>query len=166
MRYRKFKIENFKGIKSTEIDLRSMTGANVFPLVGLNESGKTTILEAIHSFAPDYRSRNVTTVSKGKPEADAASQVPRHLIAKFTGEISISAEIETTRGELQDLKDYIPDEIVRETTLDIDLIPDVITITKSHIFEKGDYKETVWRTDFPIMIRTGKQRKFRTRLSP
>ncbi|MBM0170454.1 ATP-binding protein [Altererythrobacter sp. C41] len=49
VRYLKFRIQNFKGIKDTEVDLRSSTGANVFSLVGLNESGKTTILEAIHS---------------------------------------------------------------------------------------------------------------------
>lgn len=54
MRYELFRIENFKGIKSTSLDLTSLTGVNVFPLVGLNESGKTTVLEAIHSFSPDY----------------------------------------------------------------------------------------------------------------
>ena len=70
MRYLKFRIENFKGIKETEVDLRTSTGANVFSLVGLNESGKTTILEAIHSFSPDYRTRTLRKVSYRGDAAD------------------------------------------------------------------------------------------------
>ena len=49
MRYKRFQIKNFKGIKDTIVDLDAGEAA-VFPFVGLNESGKTTILEAIHSF--------------------------------------------------------------------------------------------------------------------
>ena len=52
MRYKSFRIRNFKGIKDTTINLDTATGAGVFALVGLNESGKTTVLEAIHSFYP------------------------------------------------------------------------------------------------------------------
>ena len=53
MRYDSFRIQNFKGIKDTTVQLQSVAGASVFAFVGLNESGKTTVLEAIHSFAPD-----------------------------------------------------------------------------------------------------------------
>ncbi len=48
MRYKSFRIQNFKGIKDTTIRLDTIGGASVFAFVGLNESGKTTILEAIH----------------------------------------------------------------------------------------------------------------------
>ena len=49
MKYVKFKIKNFKWIKGPlEINLTSPT--NIFPLVWLNESGKTSILEAINYF--------------------------------------------------------------------------------------------------------------------
>ena len=50
MRYKSFRIQNFKGIKDTTIGLESALGVGVFALVGLNESGKTTILEAIDKF--------------------------------------------------------------------------------------------------------------------
>ena len=46
MRFIRFDIQNFKGIKSATLDLVP-AGANVFTLIGLNESGKTTILEAL-----------------------------------------------------------------------------------------------------------------------
>ena len=47
MRYTQFRIENYKGIE--QLTLR-LTG-DVTTLIGLNESGKTTILEAIYCFS-------------------------------------------------------------------------------------------------------------------
>lgn len=50
MKYTRFSVQNFKGIKSAELRLE---GPRIVSIVGLNESGKTTLLEAIHSFRPD-----------------------------------------------------------------------------------------------------------------
>lgn len=50
MRYKSFHIENFKGIKSATINLKTHEVTSV-ALIGLNESGKTTILQAIHILA-------------------------------------------------------------------------------------------------------------------
>lgn len=50
MKYTKFYIKNFKWISELEIDLLRKPAWNVFPLVWLNESGKTTILQAINLF--------------------------------------------------------------------------------------------------------------------
>jgi predicted ATP-dependent endonuclease of OLD family len=52
MRFIGFEIENFKGIQKSSLDFSKVPHANIFTLVGLNESGKTTILEAINSFSP------------------------------------------------------------------------------------------------------------------
>ena len=57
MHYSSFRIQNFKGIKDTTIKLSDQSRMGVFAFVGLNESGKTTILEAIHSFSPDYATK-------------------------------------------------------------------------------------------------------------
>ena len=46
----KMKINNFKGIDQIEFDLSKSPRNNVYTLVGINESGKTTILEAINFF--------------------------------------------------------------------------------------------------------------------
>lgn len=49
MKYTKFIIKNFKGIKGElERDLTKLPSSNIFTFVGLNESGKTSILEAIN----------------------------------------------------------------------------------------------------------------------
>ncbi len=47
MRYTAFKIKNFKGIRELELKLDSAPNSNIFTIVGLNESGKTTIIEAL-----------------------------------------------------------------------------------------------------------------------
>ena len=80
MRYQSFRIQNFKGIKDTTVSLQTIGGAAVFALVGLNESGKTTVLEAIHSFAPDRATSELLGGAEGMgvPYND---RVPRHLIA-------------------------------------------------------------------------------------
>ncbi len=54
MRYTKFTIKKFKGIEELELDLTKYPVGKIFPLVGLNESGKTTILEAIIFFSGRY----------------------------------------------------------------------------------------------------------------
>ena len=46
--YALFEIEDFKDVKQLRIDLDRPPGGPVYTLVGLNESGKTTILEAIN----------------------------------------------------------------------------------------------------------------------
>ena len=48
MQYTGFKVKNFKGISDLDLDFSSNPNFKVFTLVGLNESGKTTILEAIN----------------------------------------------------------------------------------------------------------------------
>ena len=53
MKYTKFIIENYRAIKGPlEIDLSS----RIIPLIGINECGKTTILQAIYCF--DYNNDN------------------------------------------------------------------------------------------------------------
>ena len=53
MKFSKFLIKNFKGIENVEVKLDKSPEANIYTLVGLNESGKTTILEAINFFNPN-----------------------------------------------------------------------------------------------------------------
>jgi predicted ATP-dependent endonuclease of OLD family len=51
MRHTHIRIKNYRGIADISLDLRGHPTSNVFTLVGLNESGKTTILEAINFFS-------------------------------------------------------------------------------------------------------------------
>jgi recombinational DNA repair ATPase RecF len=58
MKITDFQIQNFKGIKNAKLKLGKQT-APIHTLVGLNESGKTTILEAINAFRPDLDGMHV-----------------------------------------------------------------------------------------------------------
>ena len=163
MRYLKFRIQNFKGIKETELDLRSSTGANVFALVGLNESGKTTILEAIHSFSPDYRTRSLSR-AQAKIDSEAAKErLPRHQLARFTGSITVEATVSVTQDDRLGIVDFIK----LETGLIVDPseIPDVFTLTRSDVFERGDYVKTSKTFGFEIAAKRKGDRKKKA-LSP
>jgi len=148
MRYLKFRIRNFKGIKDTEIDLRSSTGANVFTLVGLNESGKTTILEALYSFSPDHRTRTLRG-AESKNDAEAAKErLLRHLLARFTGEISVEATLSVSIDDKKAIAQTIKED--DGYTVDPADIPDTFTLKRADKFERGDYIETIKSFDFKI----------------
>jgi predicted ATP-dependent endonuclease of OLD family len=49
MRYTKFQIENYRAVQKIELDLEKDP---LVPIIGVNESGKTTILHAIFAIDP------------------------------------------------------------------------------------------------------------------
>ena len=79
MRYSKFKIVNFKGIRDITLNLDKRPISPVYALVGLNESGKTTILQAI-----DW------LLNKTIPPEDL---VPKSMLVNFNKEISVEATL-------------------------------------------------------------------------
>lgn len=87
MRYFKFVIKNFKGIQDLTIDFSQRPGSRIYTFVGLNESGKTTILEAIN------------TINTGYNKLTAHRLIPKHLKANFTGEVSVEAIVSVDDGD-------------------------------------------------------------------
>lgn len=109
-----FEIRNFKGIQKANIRFSENNAARVHTLVGLNESGKTTLLEALHSFSPDAEARLV--VQSARSVADQRNQsIPRHQIASFSGEISVTAYVIATQQDWERVKDVFK----RRTSLTI-----------------------------------------------
>ena len=82
MKYIKLKIRNFKGIRNLTLDLGSSSKFKIFTLVGLNESGKTTILEAIDFFQNDIR------------KTERHMLIPKDRKANFSDHISVFATLE------------------------------------------------------------------------
>ncbi|HEY1020091.1 MAG TPA: AAA family ATPase, partial [Sediminibacterium sp.] len=65
MQYLNFTIENFKGIQKLIFNLDNRAPASkIFTLVGLNESGKTTILEALGFFYDNLKDEKELTITK------------------------------------------------------------------------------------------------------
>ena len=50
MKFKKIEIKNYKGIENATLELSNSPKGNVYTLVGINESGKTSLLEAINTF--------------------------------------------------------------------------------------------------------------------
>jgi hypothetical protein len=157
VRYLKFHICNFKGIKDAEIDLRTRTGANVFSLVGLNESGKTTILEAIYSFSPDHIASNMRTVATKTEEDAAKERLPRQLLARFSGEIIVEATVALSTQDKQLVVHFLKTEY--ELIVDPKVIPSEIVLRRSDKFERGDYLKTSKTLDFEPRGKKVRQRK-------
>lgn len=82
MRYTSFYIKNYKGIKELTLDLERQPTTNVITLVGLNESGKTTILEALDFFESGTLTGSEHTI------------IPKSKKSDFNDTIEVHAEIE------------------------------------------------------------------------
>jgi hypothetical protein len=90
VRYTYFDISNFKGIRRLRLDLGATPVSNVYTLVGLNESGKTTILEALSYFAVSRTdAQKVFGTTLGDPER----LIPIAQRANFSDSIVIDAGI-------------------------------------------------------------------------
>ncbi|MCB0409493.1 MAG: AAA family ATPase [Flavobacteriales bacterium] len=104
MIYKKFRIQNYKGIKDVEI---SLVKDDLVLLLGLNESGKTTILKAIETF--DYLndlgvSHNDKFYKDIRNKSDVNSNEPAIITA--TIEIDESLDIQNFKKSLKKHEDF------------------------------------------------------------
>lgn len=95
MKYIGFTIKNYKGIPNITLDLTKKPSTNIFTLVGLNESGKTTILEAINRFAI-----NLT-------KEEAYTLIPKSKQYDFSDHVSIQANLEISQDEMNEVKNLL-----------------------------------------------------------
>jgi ABC-type Mn2+/Zn2+ transport system ATPase subunit len=136
MKYSRFVVENFKGIAHAEVRL---DGPRIMSIVGLNESGKTTLLEAIHSFRPDKSTQ--TLVYGGDVKAVSPDYlIPKHKEANFNGEIKVTAEVVLSTSDKRDLVAHMRD--AHEVHVEGASIPSTFEITKSHEFKASRHVDT------------------------
>ena len=158
MRYKKFQIINYKGIKDTSIEL-PIDGSSAATLIGLNESGKTTILEAIYSFSPDQESEAVVHHDSLVP--DDTAKIPRDKLFRFDGQIKIIATLE-----------FYPDEKIKILKragaaiggeIELSSVPDKIIVTDKLTYKNSTKVggEVIWSLA-SMKVRTGRQVKWRT----
>jgi predicted ATP-dependent endonuclease of OLD family len=131
MKFTQFKFENFKGIENQVLDLSKNPQSNIFTLVGLNESGKTTILEAINYFA--YKPEKLDGLElKNYEVEDIHSLIPINKRDNFNGKILISAEIELDESEIIILKAEFAKNGITITTFE-----NRISFTQEYYFQKS-----------------------------
>jgi ABC-type Mn2+/Zn2+ transport system ATPase subunit len=155
MRYTYFEIRNFKGIKRTRINLDSSPRSRIFPLVGLNESGKTTLLDAISSF--QYGAQNFEEVFD-QGVRNPESLIPVAEKANFNSAISVSAGIELDQVDVAALQKHM--RLKFSDIKSLNLVRK-IEITEQLKFENSRYKDSRRFWTLLINVRRGTQRKDR-----
>lgn len=158
MRYTKFDIRNFKGIEAATIDLSSLPNANVFTLVGLNESGKTTVLEAINAFSTtsDGTASLYEDVIQKFKEGDL---VPKARKGNFTGTIRIIAHVLVEPSDIKKIEKFCGEKL--SLSIDISKIPTTLEIARTFHFENSNHTKTTSVWDFYPHLKQAKQKNFR-----
>lgn len=156
MRYKSFEITNFKGIKFARIDIPE-DDVTSLALIGLNESGKTTILQAIYSFSPDDESKILFEKDKkpGKPDIEI---IPRDKISSFTGSVVVKA---TLQLDDNDKKDIIKTLHNQNISVDESSLKNEIYVTNTNTYKNGEHEGYRVNWQIGIKVKSGKQRKFR-----
>jgi AAA15 family ATPase/GTPase len=94
MKYKSFYIKNYKGIKELTLDLDKDPKSNIITLVGLNESGKTSILEAI------------SLLETQPPVKDLHKLIPKSRKYSFSDKIEIHAKLELDQEDQNAIAKY------------------------------------------------------------
>lgn len=107
-----FTIDNFKGIRSLVLPLNRKIDLKVFSLIGLNESGKTTILEAISNMGRAPYDLKKEDPSKTKSSVrDHQSFIPVAQRYNFSGEIRCSCTIRLSPEDVVDITEFIESQL-------------------------------------------------------
>lgn len=149
MRYTKFHFKNFKGIEKMTLDL----AGPVTTLIGLNESGKTTILEAIFCFS--YGAEDLDVINPEMASLRSRERwIPISERANFNDTIEIAAVIELSADDKQALERHMRDRF----DLTMTKVPDSLKITEKHVFENSRFVRTnnIW--DLVFQGTKGRQR--------
>ncbi len=99
MKFTQFTIKNYKGIEDITFDLDKSPAANIYTLIGLNESGKTTILEAINSFNFDDKGMSALELP-GLIIKDYDDLIPISKRDNFNGTISLIVTIKLESDDM------------------------------------------------------------------
>ncbi|MFN3399164.1 MAG: AAA family ATPase [Ferrovibrio sp.] len=156
MKLVRFEIKNFKGIAQTTIGLSDEIPGNIISLIGLNESGKTTILEALSHFLTEDQ-ETASLVGTVHQKSAIQDLIPKDRKAAFTGNVSIKAIIDLEDSDLSKLTERFRDK--DGLVLDSKDMQRRIWVERSYQFEDSTYKGTsrVWSVAFTTRTKTAKK---------
>ncbi len=151
MKFTLLKIKNFKGIEETSINLNRCSGNNIYTLIGLNESGKTTVLEAISYLTTAKKDNELGLFdSKGFEFLDKPSKlIPIGKLQNFNDKISVSAYLTFEKGDKKQIIDYFRNTYNQELIID----GDAFNIEKRLVFENSELTKgptTYWTIQLKI----------------
>lgn len=164
MRHRYFQMENYKGIRKVKLDVSGHPQTRIYTLVGLNESGKTTILEAIDYFTSRINPERLMPINvQGSPVKNPHELIPIARRANFNGTISAEICYDLDVADNQKIAKFLRNQ------LDFELTETVrsFTIEQSLAFENSklakEQPSQIWSIDFGgLPIVGGKRSRRRT----
>lgn len=166
MKYHKVEIENFKGIREVILPL-TPSGASIYTLIGLNESGKTTILEAINHHSTDSETLHalyggMDQSSEKRSSEELATLIPKSEKADFSDTVLIAVTYSFEDGEKMKIVREVEQEL--KCVLDPNEIPDKPKLIRRYIFEDSDFKElkSTWNMRPTYRSKQAKKWKFAT----
>lgn len=136
MRYSKFEISHYKGVKDTVvIDMAHLPSSKIYTLVGLNESGKTSILEAVELLQNDC------------PKGHEHEMIHVSQKGNYTGDVSVAAVLDLDEDDEQRIKDYCLNNFNFVLTEQVGHV----TLRQVYHFASSAFKgrETIW--DFRLI---------------
>ena len=104
MKFKKIEIKNYKGIENATFELSNSPKGNVYTLVGINESGKTSLLEAINTF--EYNTEKASSAVSNAIKPDFNQIIPIKDKANFNGDIELITTLELDEKDNQELKKW------------------------------------------------------------
>jgi predicted ATP-dependent endonuclease of OLD family len=143
MEFIKFKIKNFKGIKEVTIDLSRTPRSRVYTLVGLNESGKTTILEALSNMGGKPYDLKKTDPSRNSLSAtDYQSFIPVSERYNFNGTINLTSHLQFDATDKVKIAKFLLDQM----NYKLENLQDTFSITKTITYKDSAFEKVnnVW----------------------
>lgn len=135
MRYLSFTIKDFKGVKEATLDLEGKMEPGIYALVGLNESGKTTVLDAIKFLKDGLDAASLK----------ATSLIPRRKRSSFTGSVSVSSKLKLSNKDKIQLEKLISKSYKNIT------LPEELTYSRHYHYEKSEYSGEELVVDMKIV---------------
>ncbi|MBJ2156776.1 AAA family ATPase [Variovorax sp. IB41] len=158
----KMSLKNFKGIEEVVIDLDDKANCPVITLIGLNESGKTTILEGLSHFITGDKA--VSGLFEGvHAKASGAGLIPLHLKAAFTGDIEVTAVIRLDEEDIRRAQNLAK---LQKLVLDEEFLGAIFEITRQFKFVDSVLKENPQVWNFELKVRPVRGINFKAYVRP
>lgn len=136
MKFTYFDITNFKGIEHIRLDFTNSPKQNIYTLVGLNESGKTTILEAINFFR--FKNESLDPLElKGYNIEDIHDLIPICKRDNFNDSIILEIGLQLDKDD----EDYISKRMSSQLSILKTRDIEKLTIKQIYPFSNSNYNE-------------------------
>lgn len=156
MKFSEFLIKNFKGIENVKVKLDKSPEANIYTLVGLNESGKTTILEAINFFNPNDKGLSALELP-GATIKDYNILIPISRRDNFNDTILLEVTLSLDKEDYKKINSHANEKTLFRAVKEVD----TIKYYRNYKFKDSKFSEleSKW-TGFEGWLKTEQVKKY------